>query len=283
MTSRAGSSTAYSEASGKLNNVDLYAVIGNPVAHSSSPLIHAAFARQTGQGMRYVAILAPEDAFAANVESFAQRGGKGLNVTVPFKLEACKLAHRLTERAEAAQAVNTLVFGHDGILGDNTDGAGLVGDIVSNLQFPLQAARILLMGAGGAARGALLPLLEQRPRMLTIVNRTRSRANELQERFCSYGAVISCDYADLQGQQFDLVINSTSASLKGELPPALPPGIFARGALAYDMMYGIGLTPFLQFARSRARLVLLMASVCWWNRQPNPFSFGGESGQKRRR
>ena len=183
MTSRAGSSTAYSEASGKLNNVDLYAVIGNPVAHSSSPLIHAAFARQTGQGMRYVAILAPEDAFAANVESFAQRGGKGLNVTVPFKLEACKLAHRLTERAEAAQAVNTLAFGHDGILGDNTDGAGLVGDIASNLQFPLQAARILLMGAGGAARGALLPLLEQRPRMLTIVNRTRSRANQLQERF----------------------------------------------------------------------------------------------------
>jgi shikimate dehydrogenase len=251
MTSRASSSTAYSEASGKLNNVDLYAVIGNPVAHSSSPLIHAAFARQTGQGMRYEAILAPEDAFAANVESFAQRGGKGLNVTVPFKLEACKLAHRLTERAEAAQAVNTLAFGHDGILGDNTDGAGLVGDIASNLQFPLQAARILLMGAGGAARGSLLPLLQQRPRMLTIVNRTRSRANELQERFSPYGAVMSCDYPDLQGQQFDLVINSTSASLKGELPPALPPGIFAQGALAYDMMYGIGLTSFLQFAQEQ--------------------------------
>ncbi len=251
MTTRASSSTAYSEASGKLNNVDLYAVIGNPVAHSSSPLIHAAFARQTGQGMRYEAILAPEHAFAANVESFAQRGGKGLNVTVPFKLEAYKLAHRLTERAEAAQAVNTLAFGHDAILGDNTDGAGLVGDIASNLQFPLHAARILLMGAGGAARGALLPLLQQRPRMLTIVNRTRLRANELQERFSPYGAVMSCDYADLQGQQFDLVINSTSASLKGELAPALPPGIFAQGALAYDMMYGIGLTPFLQFAQEQ--------------------------------
>ncbi len=251
MTTRASSSTAYSEASGKLNNVDLYAVIGNPVAHSSSPLIHAAFARQTGQGMRYEAILAPEHAFAANVESFAQRGGKGLNVTVPFKLEAYKLAHRLTERAEAAQAVNTLAFGHDAILGDNTDGAGLVGDIASNLQFPLHAARILLMGAGGAARGALLPLLQQRPRMLTIVNRTRLRANELQERFSPYGAVMSCDYADLQGQQFDLVINSTSASLKGELTPALPPGIFAQGALAYDMMYGIGLTPFLQFAQEQ--------------------------------
>ena len=251
MTSRASSSTAYSEASGKLNNVDLYAVIGNPVAHSSSPLIHAAFARQTGQGMRYEAILAPEDAFAANVESFAQRGGKGLNVTVPFKLEACKLADRLTERAEAAQAVNTLAFGYNFILGDNTDGAGLVRDISGNLQFPLRAARILLMGAGGAARGVLLPLLQHQPRMLMIVNRSRPRATELQERFSRYGAVMSCDYADLQGQQFDLVINSTSASLKGELPPALPPGIFARGALAYDMMYGIGLTPFLQFAQEQ--------------------------------
>jgi shikimate dehydrogenase len=250
MTSRASPSRAYSEASGKLNNVDLYAVIGNPVAHSRSPLIHAAFARQTAQGMRYEAILAPEHAFAANVASFAQRGGKGLNVTVPFKLEACKLADRLTERAEAAQAVNTLALGHDFILGDNTDGAGLVGDIASNLQFPLRGARILLMGAGGAARGVLLPLLQHWPRMLMIVNRTRSRANELQERFSPYGAVMSCDYADLQGQQFDLVINSTSASLKGELP-ALPPGIFARDALAYDMMYGIGLTPFLQFAQEQ--------------------------------
>jgi shikimate dehydrogenase len=250
MPSRASASTTYSEASCTLNNVDLYAVIGNPVAHSKSPLIHAAFARQTGQSMRYEAILAPEHAFSATVASFAQRGGKGLNVTVPFKLEACRLADRLTERAEAAQAVNTLAFGYNFILGDNTDGAGLVRDISGNLQFPLRAARILLMGAGGAARGVLLPLLQHQPRMLMIVNRSRPRATELQERFSRYGAVMSCDYADLRGQQFDLVINSTSASLKGQLP-ALPPGIFAEGALAYDMMYGTGHTPFLQFAQEQ--------------------------------
>jgi shikimate dehydrogenase len=233
-----------------LTNVDLYAVIGNPVAHSKSPLIHAAFARETGQEMRYEAILAPEDEFAATVASFRQRGGKGLNVTVPFKLEACKIANRLTERADAAQAVNTLALGSDGILGDNTDGTGLVRDIASNLKFPLGSARILLMGAGGAARGILLPLLENQPRMLMIVNRTRPKADELQQRFSRYGAVVSADYADLKGQKFDLVINSTSASLKGELP-ALPPGVFTDGSLAYDIMYGTGYTPFLKFAREQ--------------------------------
>jgi shikimate dehydrogenase len=233
-----------------LTNVDLYAVIGNPVAHSKSPLIHAAFARETGQEMRYDAILAPEDEFAATVASFRQRGGKGLNVTVPFKLEACRIADRLTERADAAHAVNTLALGYDGILGDNTDGMGLVRDIASNLKFTLTSARILLMGAGGAARGVLLPLLQNQPRMLMIANRTRSKADELQHRFSRYGVVMSADYADLKGQQFDLVINSTSASLKGELP-ALPPGVFADGSLAYDMMYGTGRTPFLKFAQEQ--------------------------------
>lgn len=233
-----------------MTNVALYAVIGNPVAHSKSPLIHAAFARETGQEMRYEAILAPEDEFAATVASFRQRGGKGLNVTVPFKLEACRIADRLTERADAAHAVNTLALDYDGILGDNTDGMGLVRDIASNLKFTLTSARILLMGAGGAARGVLLPLLQNQPRMLMIANRTRSKADELQQRFSRYGVVMSNDYADLRGQQFDLVINSTSASLKGELP-ALPPGVFADGALAYDMMYGTARTPFLKFAQEQ--------------------------------
>lgn len=200
--------------------------------------------------MRYEAILAPEDEFAATVASFRQRGGKGLNVTVPFKLEACKIADRLTERADAAHAVNTLALGDDGILGDNTDGTGLVRDIAGNLKFSLRSARILLMGAGGAARGVLLPLLQNQPRMLMIVNRTRPKAIELQQRFSRNGVVMSADYADLKGQKFDLVINSTSASLKGELP-ALPPGIFADGSLAYDMMYGTGCTPFLKFAQEQ--------------------------------
>jgi shikimate dehydrogenase len=233
-----------------LTNVDLYAVIGNPVAHSKSPLIHAAFARETRQEIRYEAILAPEDEFAATVAIFRRHGGKGLNVTVPFKLEACKIANRLTEQANAAQAVNTLSLGYDEILGDNTDGTGLVQDISNNLNFPLRSARILLMGAGGAARGVLLPLLQNQPRRLMIVNRTRPKADELKQRFSRYGAVVSADYADLRGQKFDLVINATSASLKGELP-ALPPGVFTDGSLAYDMMYGTGQTPFLKFAQEQ--------------------------------
>ena len=200
--------------------------------------------------MRYEAILAPEDGFAGTVASFRRRGGKGLNVTVPFKLEACKIANRLTERADAAQAVNTLAFGYDGILGDNTDGTGLVQDIATNLNFPLKSARILLMGAGGAARGVLLPLLQNQPRVLMIVNRTRPKADELQQRFSRYGTVVSADYADLKGQKFDLIVNSTSASLKGILA-ALPSGVFGDESLAYDMMYGTEHTPFLKFAQEQ--------------------------------
>ena len=227
---------------------DLYAVIGNPIAHSKSPLIHAEFSRQTGQDMRYEAILAPLDGFVIAVTTFRQCGGKGMNVTVPFKLEACNISTRLTERADVAQAVNTLIFDDNEILGDNTDGAGLVRDIVINLGFVITGKRVLLMGAGGAARGVLLPLLEHQPRTLTIVNRTVQKARELQQQFSSYGSVVSSDYVDLAGQKFDFVINATSASLSGELPP-LPPSVFAAESLAYDMMYGGGLTPFLQFAQ----------------------------------
>jgi shikimate dehydrogenase len=230
--------------------VDFYAVIGNPVAHSKSPLIHAEFSRQTGEDMLYEAILAPMDAFAATVAIFRQRGGKGVNVTVPFKLEACKISSRLTERAGAAQAVNTLVFSANGILGDNTDGAGLIRDIMSNLEFSLTAKRILLMGAGGAARGVVLPLLEHEPRVLAIANRTKQKAHELQQQFSCYGNIVSGDYTDICGEKFDLIINATSAGLNGKLPP-LPPGIFAAESLAYDMMYGDGRTPFLQFAKAQ--------------------------------
>ncbi len=227
---------------------DHYAVIGNPVAHSKSPLIHSEFSRQTRQDVRYEAILAPIDGFSATVADFRQRGGKGLNVTVPFKLEAFGIATRLTGRAEAAQAVNTLVLEGDAILGDNTDGAGLVRDIVANLGFALAGKRVLLIGAGGAARGVIMPLLEREPRMLAIANRTQERACGLQQRFAGFGNIVAIDYTDLHGEQFDLVINATSASPKGELPP-LPNGIFSGKSLAYDMMYGSGHTPFLQFAK----------------------------------
>jgi shikimate dehydrogenase len=226
---------------------DHYAVIGNPVAHSKSPLIHGEFSRQTGQDMLYEAILAPIDGFLAAVANFMRRGGKGLNVTVPFKLEAFGIATP-TGRAEAAQAVNTLILEGDTILGDNTDGAGLVRDITANLGFTLAGKRVLLIGAGGAARGVIIPLLEREPRVLVIANRTQERAYGLQQRFASFGNILAIDYTDLHGEQFDLVINATSASLNGELPP-LPAGIFARESLAYDIMYGSGHTPFLQFAK----------------------------------
>jgi shikimate dehydrogenase len=228
---------------------DRYAVIGNPIAHSKSPLIHAEFARQTGQDLSYTTLLAPLDAFARSVGEFRTAGGKGLNVTVPFKQEAWKLATSLTQRAELAQAVNTLKFEDGGILGDNTDGAGLVRDITANLGFAIHGKRILLMGAGGAARGVILPLLEQHPALFAIANRTPDRAHELAQQFQAHGDISSGDYASQEGCRFDLVINATSSSLSGELPP-LPPGVFAPGSLAYDMMYGKGLTPFLQFAQT---------------------------------
>ncbi|MFA7241653.1 MAG: shikimate dehydrogenase [Sulfuricellaceae bacterium] len=230
---------------------DQYAVIGNPIAHSKSPLIHAEFARQTGQDMAYTAILAPLDGFAATVKAFQSDGGKGLNVTVPFKQEAWKLATRLTGRARMAEAVNTYKFEADGaILGDNTDGAGLVRDICDNLGVALAGKRVLLMGAGGAARGVLSPLLEREPARLFIANRTAAKAGELALQFGHEGVLVGGGYGDIAGMAFDLVINATSSSLSDELPP-LPPGVFASGALAYDMMYGKGLTPFLRFAQEQ--------------------------------
>ncbi|MDP1559011.1 MAG: shikimate dehydrogenase [Nitrosomonas sp.] len=229
---------------------DLYAVIGNPISHSKSPLIHTEFSRQTDQPLQYEAILAPIDGFEVAVNNFRQQGGKGLNVTVPFKLEAYKLSTLLTGRARTAQAVNTLKFDSDQILGDNTDGAGLVRDIVFNLSTAITAKRILLMGAGGAARGVIQPLLEQKPRILAIANRTLPKARELQRQFFSQGNIISGNYLDFAGEHFDIIINATSASLNDELPP-LPPDIFSEKSLAYDMMYRNELTHFLQFARQQ--------------------------------
>jgi len=229
---------------------DRYCVFGNPIGHSKSPAIHAAFAGQTGQDICYEAILAAPDDFAGAVRRFVDAGGRGANVTVPFKEEAFRLCTRRTPRAELAGAVNTLVFNGAEILGDNTDGAGLTRDLSVNLACPLAGRRILLLGAGGAARGALGPLLAARPAMLRIANRTPAKAQAQAAHFAAHGAVAGGGYAELAGQAFDLVINATSASLGGELP-ALPPGVFAAGSLAYDMMYGQGDTPFLAFARSQ--------------------------------
>ena len=233
--------------------MDRYAVIGNPISHSKSPAIHAAFAAQTGQSLTYERLLAPLDGFAAAVAQFRAAGGRGMNVTVPFKLEAFALAERLSPRAQAAGAVNTLAFDADAIFGDNTDGAGLVRDLTHNLDCPLAGRRILLLGAGGAARGVLLPLLSARPAALTLANRTVARAEALVADFTRRAGDApppdACGFADLARRQFDVVINATAASLADEAPP-LPPGLYDAGALAYDMMYGRGETPFLAAARA---------------------------------
>jgi len=224
-----------------------YAVVGHPIAHSKSPRIHAAFARETAQDITYDAILAPLDGFAATVAAFRAAGGRGLNVTVPFKLQAYELASELTERAREAGAVNTLRFDGERTLGDNTDGAGLVADVVQRLGIPLRGRRVLLMGAGGAARGVVGPLLRERPSALVIANRTVARADALAGAFAAQGPVRSASYAALAGMSFDVVINATSASLSGVVPP-LPPGVFAPGALAYDMVYADRPTSFLRAA-----------------------------------
>jgi shikimate dehydrogenase len=231
---------------------DRYAVVGNPIAHSKSPEIHAAFARQTGQDIDYARLLAPPDGFRATVEAFREAGGKGVNVTVPFKLEAFDLADEVSRRAKDAEAANFLRFEQGRIRADNTDGVGLTRDIAQNLGFDLAGKRVLLLGAGGAAQGVLSPLLEFKPRILAIANRTAEKALRLAESFrhkpVATASVLSgLSFGELAGHHFDVVINATSSSLQGELPP-LPAEAFAPGALAYDMMYAAKPTPFLAFA-----------------------------------
>ena len=229
---------------------DRYAVVGNPVAHSRSPFIHTEFARQTGQDIQYERLLAPLDGFRAAIENFRAEGGKGVNVTLPFKLEAFALAHERSERAADAKVVNTLKFDASILYGDNTDGVGLLRDIENNLRFPVQGRSVLLMGAGGAAQGVVGPLLSARVERLVIANRTVAKAQRLAEQFATRGAVSASGYAELAGQQFDLVINATAASLNDAVPE-LPEGTFAHDALAYDMMYGKSSLPFLEAARTR--------------------------------
>lgn len=238
---------------------DFYAVIGNPIEHSKSPVIHHAFAELTHQDIQYECVLAPLDNFAGTVHTLIAQGFKGANVTVPFKLEAFALAQRLTERAQDAGAVNTLIFTQEGIIGDNTDGVGLVRDITENLGVSIKGKRVLLIGAGGASEGVLHPLLAAQPELLIITNRTLDKALNMVKRVEArdemlYVSVNAHAFDDLAGQQFDIVINATSAGLTDSQLP-LPEDIFASGALAYDMMYG-RVTPFMAFAHQHGASVV---------------------------
>ena len=227
--------------------MDRYAVFGNPIAHSKSPFIHTLFARQTQQQLSYERIEAPLDGFAAAIAEFFANGGKGCNVTVPFKEEAYRLVDQLSPRAKLAEAVNTLKLTDDGVLlGDNTDGAGLVQDLKFHGE-ALQGRRILLLGAGGAARGAVGPLLAEQPSELVIANRTFEKADILAQHFASLGPIRAAKFSELHGR-FDIIINSTSASLSGAIP-AIPDQLVHSQLVVYDMMYGVADTPFNEWAR----------------------------------
>ncbi|OOZ41237.1 shikimate dehydrogenase [Solemya pervernicosa gill symbiont] len=227
---------------------DHYAVMGNPIAHSKSPRIHTLFAEQTEQALDYRAIRVDEGSFPQAVSEFRNEGGKGLNITVPFKLEAWQLATELSERARLANAVNTLLLRDDNtLLGDNTDGVGLLADLRDNYQIELKGARILVLGAGGAVRGVLAPLLSANPAAIVVANRTASRAIELAEGFAQLGTISGCGFDQIDERPFDLIINGTSASLQGDVPP-IPASAIAKEGWCYDMMYGAEPTAFIQWA-----------------------------------
>ncbi|BCG05449.1 shikimate dehydrogenase (NADP(+)) (plasmid) [Paraburkholderia sp. PGU19] len=232
---------------------DQYAVIGNPIGHTKSPLIHGLFAEETQQDMSYTAIegpLEPQDAFAATVHAFIAAGGKGMNVTAPFKLKAFAMADVRSERAELAGATNALSFKDGRIIAENFDGVGLLRDIEVNLNLPMAGKRVLVLGAGGAVRGALLPFLAARPAELVLASRDIAKVRALVEQVTTSGPLAACGYANLEAMgQFDLVVNATSASLTGELPP-VPPSVFSPTGAAYELAYGKRLTPFLRLARN---------------------------------
>jgi len=228
---------------------DKYAVIGNPIAHSKSPIIHQAFAKQTAQDISYERILAPVDGFEAVVKDLIAQGYKGLNVTVPFKFEAFNMANVHKPRTLLAAAANTLLFNVDGIVADNTDGAGIVRDISHNLGCSIAGKTVLLLGAGGAAAGVLQPLLDCKPSVLVIANRSLDKAAAMVSKVEAKATIVrACAFNQLQSQTFDIVVNATSAGLSDSALP-IPDAIFAKGCLAYDMMYGRE-TPFMTQARA---------------------------------
>jgi shikimate dehydrogenase len=232
---------------------DKFAVVGNPIDFSKSPFIHMSFAQSTQQDIAYTKILAPLGAFKETVDQFRRNGGKGINITAPFKLDAFEYATQRSAAAELAGAANALRFEGDQVVAENFDGVGLVRDVVHNLGHPLKGKKVLLLGAGGAARGALLPFLAEAPQLLVIANRTLSKADELANiaRQNTEGRVEvqAMALADLQGMAFDVVFNATSASLHAELP-AVPATVFGPDALAYELAYAKGLTPFLRLAQN---------------------------------
>ena len=238
---------------------DKYAVFGNPIKHSKSPEIHRAFAVQTLQAMEYNRQLVELDDFAKAVDQFFQAGGRGLNITVPFKQDAYSYGSRITARARRAGAVNTLAMQADGtVLGDTTDGVGLVTDIKDNLGWQIKAKRILILGAGGAVRGVLEPLLAEQPQHIVIANRTVDKALQLSKGFAELGYILGCGLDMLAGQEFDLIINGTIASLQGDLP-SLPDSLVAQNTdlgktACYDMMYGAEPTVFMSWAHQQGAL-----------------------------
>jgi shikimate dehydrogenase len=239
-----------------MNEIDRYAVFGYPIKHSKSPRIHALFAEQTAQLLLYTAEEVPAENFEASVKTFFENGGKGLNCTVPLKELAFQFADSLTERARFAKAVNTLALQKDGsILGDNTDGIGLVKDLTINHEISLKDKRILILGAGGATRGIIAPLMAEKPRKMVIANRTVDKAIHLAEEFINpnlpdfknlEGLIQGCGFAELENRQFDLILNATSASLSGDLPP-LPENILAHNGCCYDLAYGNERTAFVKW------------------------------------
>jgi shikimate dehydrogenase len=230
--------------------IEQYGVVGHPVGHSRSPFIHGLFARQTGQAMDYRLYDVPPEEFVVRVTGFFAGGGRGLNITVPHKPAAAAFAQVLTPRAERAQAVNTLAaLADDTILGDNTDGAGFVTDLTQNLGLELEGRRILLLGAGGATRGVVGPLLGREPTEIVVANRNAARAVELARRFDDLGPVRGCAFGELSGAPYDLVVNATSTSLRGERPD-VPASVLGPDTFCYDMAYGREDTPFLRWAKA---------------------------------
>ncbi|WP_405235237.1 shikimate dehydrogenase [Lentisalinibacter orientalis] len=233
------------------NRPDRYGVVGYPVSHSRSPIIHRVFAQQTGQHLTYELLEVPPAELESAIRTFQRQGGRGLNITVPHKSEAVRLADELSDAARMAGAVNTLSISSDAIRGDNTDGVGLVRDLRKNHRVAIEGARILILGAGGATRGIMAPLLEEEPTTITLANRTVSKAQALANHFGSMGAVQACRFDDIvEDVDYDLVINATSAGLRGETLP-FPAGIVTAETVCYDLSYGTGDTPFTRWARSR--------------------------------
>lgn len=235
-----------------IHTVERYAVVGNPIGHSLSPRIHRQFAEQTGQLIQYDAIELPIDNFGLSMHELRDNGLRGSNVTVPFKQQAWQLCDERSREAELAGAVNTLSFYTDGsVHGANTDGIGLCRDLRTNLQIPLSGKKILILGAGGAVRGILQPLLALNPAAITIANRTLSRAIELAETFQALGKLEACSFESTAGQHYDLIINATAAGLSNELPP-LPSGVLNQHVYCYDMMYNINEdTAFVKWSREQ--------------------------------